>query len=112
MLRVAPVTTAEEPPVRPDDRPTQAARWAIEIDAQLRTTIRARRPVVVRVPAVSPRGESRAVAESIRAYRNLRLVVCPRKDFTLAARGRRLAKRPISAAILGGSAANATGVEL
>lgn len=73
LLRVVPVSAAKDPPALPGDRPTRAARWAIQIDAQLRTTVQARRPVVLHVPAAPPRGESRAVAGSIRAYRNLRL---------------------------------------
>ena len=73
LLRIMPAPAAMDPAASVDDRAVLAARWAVEIDGQLRAAIEARRSAVVQVPAVCPHGETRALQSSIRGYRNLRL---------------------------------------
>ncbi len=56
--------------------------------------------------------ERNAVAREGETIPPSTLVVCPRKDFTLAARGRRLAETPNLRGDCGRQCRNATGVEL
>ena len=69
------LASTKEPPACADVRAARAARWAIEVDANLRETLMTRGTAVLRVPFGPPRGETRALEASLRAYRNLRLDV-------------------------------------
>ena len=56
-----------------DPRIEQAARWALDLDAQLRGIVRRGQEVVVRLPDAPRNGPVRAYEETPSAYRDLRL---------------------------------------